>query len=59
MATVIPVDESLALEAADLSLDVGLAMADSLVYATARRHRARLVTGDTDFQGLPGAIVIR
>jgi len=42
-----------------VSLEFGLAMADSLVYATARRHRARLVTGDTDFQGLPGAIVIR
>ena len=58
-ATIVPVDESLALEAADVSLEFSLAMADSLVYATARRHRARLVTGDADFQGLPGAIVIR
>ena len=37
----------------------GLAMADSLVYATARRFEATLVTGDADFQGLPGTVVVR
>jgi predicted nucleic acid-binding protein len=58
-ATIAPVDESLALEAADLSFALGLAMAASLVYATARRYGARLVTGDADFQGLPGAVVVR
>lgn len=58
-ATIAPVDEPLALEAADLSLAHGLAMADSLVYATARRFAATLVTGDTDFEGLPNAIVVR
>jgi predicted nucleic acid-binding protein len=58
-ARIVPVDESLALEAADVSLRHGLAMADSLVYATAQRHGATLVTGDVDFDGLPGAIVIR
>ena len=34
-------------------------MAHSLVYATAQRHGATLVTGDADFAGLPGALVIR
>ena len=58
-ATIAPIDEALALEAADISLASGLAMADSLVYATARRYGARLVTADTDFEGLPAAIVIR
>jgi predicted nucleic acid-binding protein len=58
-ATIAPVDESLALEAADLSLAHSLAMADSLVYATARRHGATLITSDTDFAGLPGAVVVR
>lgn len=57
-ALVVPVDEALALEAADISLRHGLAMADSLVYATARRHKAQLVTGDADFSGLPGTTVI-
>ena len=58
-ATVVPVDESLALDAADFSLELGLAMADSIVYATARRHDATLVTADADFEGLPGAVLIR
>lgn len=58
-ATIAPVDEPLALEAADLSLAYGLAMAGALVYATARRFGATLVTGDTDFEGLPAAVVVR
>jgi predicted nucleic acid-binding protein len=58
-ATIAPVDEPLALEAADLSLAHGLAMADSLVYATARRFGATLVSGDADFEGLPDAVVVR
>jgi predicted nucleic acid-binding protein len=58
-ARIVPVDESLALEAADLALEAGLAMADALIYATARRHKATLVTGDADFAGLPGTVVIR
>lgn len=58
-ATIAPVDDSLALDAADISLSLGLAMADSIVYATARRHGAQLVTTDTDFEGLPDAIVVR
>ena len=58
-ATVAHVDESLALEAADVSLTHGLAMAESLVYATARRFGATLVTGDADFDGLPDTVVVR
>ena len=58
-ATIVPVDETLALEAADVSLGYKLAMADSLVYATAKRHGAKLVTADADFEGLPNVTVIR
>ena len=58
-ATSAQVDEPLALEAADLSLAHGLDMADSLVYATTRRFGATLVTGDTDFEGLPDTVVVR
>lgn len=57
-AEIVAVDESLALEAADVSLERGLAMADSLVYATAKRFGATLVTGDTDFEDLPNVVVI-
>ena len=58
-ALIVPVDETVALEAADISLELGLAMANSIVYATARRHGATLVTSDTDFEGLAEAVVIR
>jgi len=57
--TIEPLAESLALEAADLSLDHGLAMADAVILATATRHRAELVTADADFKGLPGVTFIR
>ena len=57
--TVVPLDESLALEAADVSLEHGLAMADAIILATAKRSRAQIVTGDADFEGLPGVTLIR
>ena len=47
---VVPVDLSLALDAAIN----GLPMADSLIYATARRHGAELWSQDADFEGLEG-----
>jgi predicted nucleic acid-binding protein len=34
-------------------------MADALVYATARRYDATLVTTDTDFEGLPETVIVR
>ncbi len=58
-AEIVPVDESLALEAADISIQYRLAMADSLVYATGRRKEATIVTADGDFEGLPGTVVVR
>ncbi len=51
--------EGLALEAADVALEYGLAMADSIIFATASRHEAEIVTGDADFDGLPGVTLIR
>lgn len=51
-AKVISVDASLALEAADFSLKLGLSMADGIVYATAKREGAKLVTSDEHFKGL-------
>lgn len=51
---VAPIDKKLALTAADLSLEHGLAMADALVLATARGYNAELVTSDRDFEGIAG-----
>jgi predicted nucleic acid-binding protein len=56
---VVPLDESLALEAADVSLEHGLALADAIILATANRHEAEIVTGGADFEGLPGVTLIR
>jgi predicted nucleic acid-binding protein len=57
--TIEPLGESLALEAADIALEHGLAMADAIIFATASRHEARIVTGDVDFDGLPRVTLIR
>ena len=51
---VIPLDDAIALEAADYNLRLGLGMADAIVYATARRFSATLVTGDSDFADIAG-----
>ena len=55
----IPLTEPIALLAADLSLRHGLAMADAVVYATARDQEAQLITGDADLKDLPGVVYIR
>ena len=44
----------LALNAAKLSIEHRLPMADSLILATARLHNATLWTQDADFEGIPG-----
>lgn len=53
-STVVGITQDLALSAADLSLEHGLAMADAIVLATARQFGAELVTSDRDFQGMQG-----
>ena len=50
----IALDETLALSAAKLGVEMKLAMADSIIYATAQALGATLWTQDADFNGLPG-----
>ncbi len=50
---IIVLDEDIAVLSADLSLLHKLSMADAIIYATARRHKAQLVTSDAHFAGLP------
>ncbi|NNN17102.1 MAG: type II toxin-antitoxin system VapC family toxin [Thermoplasmata archaeon] len=50
----IPVDQEIALAAADYSLEHGLHFSDALIYATARRHAADLYTSDAALRHLPG-----
>jgi predicted nucleic acid-binding protein len=51
---VVELDAELALNAARLSFDLKLPLADSVILATARAHRATIWTQDADFKGLPG-----
>lgn len=50
---VIPIDEEIAIAAADLFIKHKLPLADSLIYAVTLAHNATLWTQDVDFKGLP------
>ena len=50
---IIDVDATLALDAAQCSLEYKLPMADSIIYATAKKFNAILWTQDNDFENLP------
>ena len=50
---VLDLDSALALIAAKIGIDTKLALADSVVLATARQTEATLWTQDADFEGLP------
>ena len=52
--TVVELDACIALDAARISYDLRLPMADSVMLATARAFGATLWTQDEHFQGLPG-----
>ena len=52
--SVIDLDLVLALNAAKLSVDLKLPMADSIILATAQAHDATLWTQDADFKGIDG-----
>lgn len=54
----VPLDDALALSAADTSLKMGLAMADAIVFTTAKTFSADLVTSDPDLKGLDGVRII-
>jgi len=51
---VIPLDGSLAIDAAQYGVDLKLPLADSIIYATAQRFDAIVWTQDADFKSLEG-----
>ena len=55
---VVPVDQEIALSASVISIQHELPMADALIYATAERNGAELVTTDAHFKGLPRVTLI-
>ncbi len=58
-ATVIALDDTLALAAADVSLRENLAMADAIIVATARTRNCGIVSSDADLQPLDNVKYIR
>ena len=51
---VVDLDENTALGAARTSIDYKMPMADSIILATAKAHKAKLWTQDDHFNGMPG-----
>jgi predicted nucleic acid-binding protein len=54
LGTEVELNRDLAITAAQISLEYKLAMADSIIYATARAYDATLWTQDQHFENLPG-----
>lgn len=50
----VDLDPSIAVNAAKISIDFKLPMADSIILATAEAHGALLWTQDSDFKNVPG-----
>ncbi len=55
---VVDLDENLALLAAELSCELKLPMADSIILAAAREHEAVLWTQDAHFKDIAGVLYI-
>lgn len=54
----VPLDTALSAFAAKTSLETNLAMADAIIYASARTYQAQLITSDAHFTGLPGVTIL-
>lgn len=55
---VIPIDLELTILASGTSLETRLPMADAIIYASAQRHKAQLITSYVHFINLPGVIFV-
>ena len=55
---VVPLDTVLARRAAEISAALKLATADAIIYATAERHNADILTCDAHFKGLERVVYI-
>jgi predicted nucleic acid-binding protein len=55
---IVDVDKDIAFDAAALSVQSQLPMADAIIYTTAARTHAELLTSDSHFSSLPGVILV-
>ncbi len=56
--TVVPLDETIAIDAAATSQRFRVAMADAIIYTTAVAENAQLITGDSHFANLPNVTIV-
>ena len=56
--TLINVEEDIAVDAARIRHTLKWGLGDSIVYATAKREGAKVLTGDSDFTGKEGVLFI-
>ena len=56
---VVALDTEIALAAAEACKHHRLATADAVIFATAQKHGAQILTCDAHFDGLPGVTLIR
>jgi predicted nucleic acid-binding protein len=54
----VPIDQTIALEAADYSIENNLHFSDALVYATARHWKVKLYNSDSDLGELKSVCLI-
>lgn len=55
---IIAVDEEIAVMAAKIKQDLKWGLGDALIYATAKRENAKVLTGDIHFKGLSDVIYL-
>ncbi len=55
---IIEVSKEIAIEAAKTKVAKKLALADSLIYATAKLNKVKLITADNDFRGLENVEIL-
>jgi len=58
-APVIPLDETLALSAADVALQENLAMADAIIVATSRLYNCTIISSDSDLKNQPNVSFVQ
>lgn len=56
--TVISISKEIALEAAEISLETKLSMADAMIKAVADKNGANIITGDEHFKGMKNVVFI-
>ncbi|MFQ6126802.1 MAG: PIN domain-containing protein [Candidatus Heimdallarchaeota archaeon] len=55
---IISLDENLSHSAVDVSLKFGMTLADSVIYTTAKRFGAKIITSDPHFEGKNGEMLM-